>query len=240
MRYLHPISMNETFIASGIFHHRRAGGVLLTEESWTIHEFPDGAWMIRVDYDQREQVGPSVLVEAWRSPEVEGARIERFDISAFGAPGDTIKQARCTYSLIEDSIEIGRSLNGEDRRYETLKLPAGYVLYPGGWLFMGFAIHQLQQDRRLVSPVLMPRWNFTGNDAFLLEVLDWQIQSGSDAVLPVDGVSRSGRQITLETPVNVAGTFTGMIDAYGVILQGDNSAGHVALSRYARQQTMSN
>jgi hypothetical protein len=238
VRYLHPVSMSEVFVAGGVYHHEQPDGKLWVEESWTIHEFPDGAWMIRVDHDRRTSDGVSVLIEAWRSPIAEGAKIERFDISAFGTSQATVKHARCTYSLMDDSVEVGRSLDGADRQYETLLFQKNGALYPGGHLFMGLAYFALEEVSEGSYPFLMPDWHFHGDEAFSLYVSKWHIQRGATRTQIVDGVEHSGTQISFEHQKSDA-TMDCLIDAFGILLHGNNDKGVVSLSRYARRQSPS-
>ncbi|GAB4346901.1 MAG: hypothetical protein Kow00117_23620 [Phototrophicales bacterium] len=150
MRYIHPVGGHEKFVASGIYHHQYDGVDTGTTESWSIHELPDGAWMIRVDEDYRAQDGSSVLIEGWRSPLTEGGQLLRVDIHAFSGKHDDIKQVRATYTVDEDVLQIGREINNGEREWYTLQLPAGYILSPECLIFAGFEVDELatRQDKR--------------------------------------------------------------------------------------------
>ena len=78
MRQLHPVSLHEKFLASGLYTHLRDERPAATEE-WTIHELPDGSQIVRVDIeDNAEQSrAMTILIEAWRTSE---AKVERFDV----------------------------------------------------------------------------------------------------------------------------------------------------------------
>lgn len=239
MRYLHPVSMNEIFIASGIYQHRQSDGALLVEESWTIHQFPDGAWMIRVDSDRRDNNGASVLIEAWRSPEPDGGKIERFDISAFGPPDAAVKHARCTYSVMDDSIEVGRSIGVAERNYETLSLPSEYALYPGGFFFKGIVLNTFVNQGYDTLPVLVADWQFLDEHAFALNKQIWRVErSNSDAEV-VDQVTHYGEALTLEEQNATDGSLSALVDSFGVLLRGEYDHSQVTLSRYARQMPSS-
>jgi hypothetical protein len=139
MRYLNPVGQLEKFVASGLYTHYQNGAPMGIVEQWSIHEQPDGAWVMRVDMDGRDIKGRSTLIEAWRSP---AGSIERFDIQAFGAKTDPVQEVRASYQCYDEYVEIGRSVDQNPRQYEEIPLPRGYLSYPGTHLFLGMIVAQ--------------------------------------------------------------------------------------------------
>lgn len=237
MRYLHPVTMNEEFVASGVYMQRNVDGAPVAEESWTFHEFPDGAWMIRVDHDRRVSGGASVLIEAWRSPLSDGGCIERFDISAFGPIGASHHHVRATYSIVDDSMQIGRTLDRGERVYESLSLTEAYTLYPGGILFRGMAVAAIETGQpSRGGAIFAPEWQFDNKDAFLMQVQTWHAQSTGAGLQVVDGVKLAGVKWSVMTEGSGDELFSGLVDEFGILLAGNDDADTITLSRYARRK----
>lgn len=154
MRYLHPVTMKERFIASGTYVHYHDGNRTGSVEHWNIHQHPDGAQFIRVDDDWREKDGSSVLLEAWRSPASEGGRIERVDVSAFGPKKADVKRVQATYTVIDSFLEVGRSIDDSERQQFEMELPFGYVLSPENLVFAGYEASHLAIQRGEPAPVV--------------------------------------------------------------------------------------
>lgn len=154
MRYLHPVGIQERFVASGIYIHYQDGNPTGTVEHWSIHEMPDGAQKIRVDDDWRETDGSSVLIEAWRSPYAEGGRIERFDLHAFGGKNDPIKEVRATFQFFGDHAEIGHTVNNGTRQQLEIDLPQDYIVAPESLIFGGFEVAMLAVNPGYQFPVV--------------------------------------------------------------------------------------
>ena len=154
MRYLHKVNQHEKFVASGIYIHQQDGKATGTIEHWSIHEQPDGAQFIRVDDDWRKYDGSSVLLEAWRSPYVDGGYIERVDINAFAPKNAEIKQVRVTYTINETHLEIGRTIDNNERGFFDLALPESYILSPESLIFGGLEVVELSLRSGEEFPVI--------------------------------------------------------------------------------------
>ena len=143
MRRLHRVAHHEKFVASGIYtrldKQMRDTG---TVEHWSIHEQPDGAQLIRVDVDGRadKNSGRSILVEAWRSPQSDGGRIERFDMVGYGASKDSVQVIRASYQIEARGVYIGRTVNEQPRQQEHFPLPSEYIVEPNGTVFAGMGV----------------------------------------------------------------------------------------------------
>ncbi len=144
MRYLHVVGQHETFVASGVYiYYGEDGQPDGRTESWAIHELPDGAQLLRVDRDTRATGQGWLLLEAWRSPIGEGGRIERFDVHAYGPADAPVRTVKATYSLYNDYVEIGRTIDETPRQYTEVPLPGGCIAYPRTALFTGPLIAQV-------------------------------------------------------------------------------------------------
>ncbi len=231
MRYLHPVLMSEAFVASGIYTVIGLGETVVAEESWTFHEFPDGAWKIRVDHDRRMSGDASILIEAWRAPESAGAHIERFDISAFGPNDAPVQHVRSTYSVVGDSLEVGRTVDRGERVYESIALAGSYVLHPGGVLFSGLALAE-QMDSTVPLPVLNANWLFERETGFQINELKWDVAADGDSSQTIDGMLRTG--VKWFGSINDV-TLNAVVDEHGILLAGQIGDEYISLNRYARR-----
>ncbi len=121
MRYLHPVAVHESFVASGVYKFLKDGEELKRTESWTIHEHPDGEQFIRVDEDSRFLDEKSLLLEALVNGD---GQIERFDIRYENPKFENgIKTLRASYTYSDEGLQVGYNINGAKRQHETLKVP---------------------------------------------------------------------------------------------------------------------
>ena len=143
MRYLHPVQAHERFLASGTYRFSKNGELLAKSESWAIHAHPDGERFVRVDVDARRAEGKSILAEALYDDE---NTIVRFDIRyendnfQYG-----IKTLRATYQRACERLQIGYSMNGDERKYTEVVLPAGAIIDIPMLVFRGPTIRELAE-----------------------------------------------------------------------------------------------
>lgn len=228
MRYLHPVAPHERFVASGTY--RYSNSRLL--EHWTIHELPDGAWFMRVDKDGRFEDGRSELIEAWRSP--DGA-IERFDITAHGAPADAIKQVKASYTVDDGVLYVGRTINNGERHQEELELPQDYVMQPGAYVFFGLALPALVARAPLP---MISRYGFTEqpDDAFKAGVMHPTLTFYGEDEVTVDGKARPARRYMAGTRGETSTDWHNYwIDAHDIFLRHAADNLLVQLERYAHR-----
>lgn len=237
MRYLHVVSQNEAFVASGVYHYAHDGLMTGVTESWTIHEFPDGANMIRVDYDARATHGESVLIEAWRSPvepaNAGGGQIERIDISAFGPVGAAIQHARVTYSLFETSVEIGRTLNGGERVYTEQPWQPAAILVPGGIAALGQMLGEGAINGEVTA--LVAHWSFADEASFDLTQQQWQVKPIGEVIVSVDGQRLVSLRHAVTRP---EAAWMLALDTQGTVLHASTETTEITLSRYARRHVV--
>ena len=143
MRYLHPIQAHERFLASGCYRFAKDGRMLAKTESWTTHGHPDGEKFVRVDMDARREEGKSILAEALLDL---GGALVRFDIRYENDQFEGgIKQLRATYHRTDERLQIGYSVNGGERKYIEVDLPADALIDLPLLVFRGSTIKTLAE-----------------------------------------------------------------------------------------------
>lgn len=224
MRYLHPIAAHEKFIASGTYHYTHGGDETRLVEHWTIHELPDGAWFMRVDKDGRFHDKRSVLIEAWRSP---GGTLERYDVVAYGAPGEPIGIMRVTVTVEDGVLYVGRTLNNSTRTNDEIPLPDAYVLHPGGLVFVGAALPGLSA---FPPAALVAQGGFADEPdaAFRAVLTDPDASFDGEQTATIDGKSLAARKYTLNNAAY-------WVDAHDIPLWQESGAWTAQLTRYAHR-----
>lgn len=143
MRYLHPVQAHERFLASGTYRFTKNGEPLAKSESWAMHAHPDGERFVRVDADARGAEGKSILAEALVDRENTIVRFDiRYENDRFEGG---IKTLRATYQRASDRLQIGYSMNEDDRKYTELALPAGVIVDIPLLVFRGRAIRAMAE-----------------------------------------------------------------------------------------------
>ena len=154
MRYLHPVQAHERFLASGRYRFFKDGELLPRTESWTIHSHPDGEKFVRVDMDAREAEGKSILAEALLN---SGDSLVRFDIRYENARFEGgIKNLRATYQLADERLQVGFSMNGDERKYDEVSLPRQALIDIPLLVFRGRSIMRLAQRGKGGVAVYVP------------------------------------------------------------------------------------
>lgn len=143
MRYLHSVQAHERFLASGTYRFSKNGEPLAKSESWVMHAHPDGERFIRVDTDARLAEGKSILAEALVDRENTIVRFDiRYENDRFEGG---IKLLRATYQWASERLHIGYSMNGDERKYTEVALPAGAIIDIPMLVFRGGAIRALAE-----------------------------------------------------------------------------------------------
>ncbi len=154
MRYLHPVQAHERFLASGCYRFAKNGARLAKTESWTIHAHPDGARFVRVDVDARPAEGKSILAEALLESNNAFVRFDiRYENDRFEGG---IKTLRATYQLAGKRLQIGYSLNGDERKYSELELPADALIDIPLLVFRGATIKAMARRASGFIAVYVP------------------------------------------------------------------------------------
>lgn len=145
MRYLHPVSHHERFVASGVYTTTGVGQdtaatttasamTTVATEEWSIHLQPGGSRFIRLDCtpgisgvsasDSQEHL----LAEILQSPE---GIVERVDLVWFRR----VVTRRVSLTIFENYVQIGYKAASDERQYFEVDIPDGTRLLPPFTLF---------------------------------------------------------------------------------------------------------
>lgn len=234
MRHIHPVGVSETFVASGKYDHYINSKPTGTYETWSIHELPDGGRIIRVDMDGRAIDGRSTLIEAWTDPTT--GDIQRFDVWAYGRNDDAIQQARASYNCFPDHVEVGRSLDKQERIYEEMPLPEGYIAYPGALIFLGFAVVKTAAARGK-RPILTYDPQLDDTTALRAETYNQSATMIGEETLQLGNKTYAARRFERLFPFYDVLLPHLWIDAHDTLLQHDapQSSSYSVLTNYARR-----
>lgn len=145
MRQLHPVSIKERFVASGVYIWAQSGVILPVREAWTIHELPDQSQIVRVD---REDSGTTLLLEILRDA---AGGMQRFDGHFYGGPGRNVRQAKATFSFFEDRVQVGRTVDNAVREHDELTLAAGTLVHSNAYVLLGSVLVDVVAAGQAVS-----------------------------------------------------------------------------------------
>jgi tRNA G26 N,N-dimethylase Trm1 len=240
MRQIHPTTLREKFLASGLYQHYRNEELTGLVEHWTIHELSNSAWMIRVDWDARDDkaINQSMLLEALCLPATNGMKIERIDIDAYGTHDDPIKFVKASYIFFDHHVQINRTLDGETMPLEDIDLPPNYAINVGTRLLIGWMIAQVASNKGVPFPVFSIETSHHARTAFagymteesaLLVDEDW-------FVTPTNKRVRAKHYNWLKPSDVQQIESTLWLDEYNILLLHDSfSLGDVMLNQYARR-----
>ena len=156
MRYLHPVQAHEQFLGSGVYHFIKDGETLDKTEAWTMHRHADGERFIRVDMDARREEGKSILVEVLQNGDGELARLDlRYENDRFDGG---IKHLRASYQVMDGRLHVGFNLNGVERQYTEVDLPAGTRIDIPLLAFRGKTIRVIAQRTMAPRFIFVPMY----------------------------------------------------------------------------------
>lgn len=219
MRYLHNITPHEKLLAQGTYTHLvndEPSGIV---EHWSIHQQPDKSLFVRVDWDGRAVQRESVLVEAWINQDSQ--RIERFDIRAFGTPGQQIHLLRANYQLNDNpGIDARRTLNDLPRQYQEVARSEETWLKPYGTIFEGLMIFHMQ--RQQITDLSIMRCDAHLNDETAFQLLSdhIHIERDSQESIKIGKSAYECEQINIA--YKAANAQTLCLDQYGILLAHKN------------------
>jgi hypothetical protein len=157
MRQFHPTAFHEQFVASGTYTYQQNGEPTGITEAWTIHLLPDNSRLIRVDYDGRTaDSGRSILLEALCD---EAGNIQRFDTRLYDPKSESVKQAKASYIIFTDHVQVGRHVNDQPRLDEESAISPDTVIYPLMHIFTGGVIRRVTALGGSAIPVFQPDTN---------------------------------------------------------------------------------
>lgn len=178
MRYLHPVQGHEKFVSSGIYKFFKDGHELRKTEEWTIHVHPDGEKFIRVDADSRFEDGKSVLVEALQD---KNGQIVRFDVNYNNPKFEGgIKTLRATFSMDDDVMQIGYTMNGADREYREIELPKFTLIDIPFLIFRGQTTVDLARYGDKSVPMFVPMFDFAQLFPGIVQMTQSQVERVTD------------------------------------------------------------
>jgi hypothetical protein len=188
VRQLHPVSIRETFVASGVYTFYENGQTNGVVEYWNVYQLPDGSQIVRVDYDARKLSRTSILLEALCNFE---GRIERFDIAYYHDGESPVKRAKANYTVFDGYVEIGRTLDDGERIDQRIDLPKNAVIYPSMHVFVGSIIKQVLKNKDTKVPMFHPNIMPSNLDAFLQGEIDYATAS----LIGQETLEVSGKQV---------------------------------------------
>lgn len=216
MRYMHPVQGHEKFVASGMYKFFKNGKELRKTESWTIHEHPDGESFIRVDADSRFEDGKSVLLEALRNPEGE---IVRFDVNYDNPKFEGgIKTLRATFSINNDILQIGWSMNGAERDYREIELPKFTIIDIPFLIFRGQTTVELARYGDKPMPMFVPMFDFSQLFPGVVQMTESQVERVNEEEI---GIGQSIYQTRRYRYPDKAISY--WIDKHGVVIKRVNA-----------------
>lgn len=155
MRNIHPVSLHEVFVASGVYHTFDEQGAPIGVERWSLHALPDGGQIARADYDGRDFSRASLLAEAWSPrPLAEDGRIERLDLRVYPPKAHPFSEAKASYVLFNTYAEIGRAVDRGPRQQTELALSPGTILDAPLLFLKSGLLARLPDPLPIVSPSL--------------------------------------------------------------------------------------
>lgn len=216
MRYLHPVQAHERFLASGAYRFSKDGERLRKSEAWTAHGHPDGETFLRVDMDAREEEGKSILLEALQSALGE---IVRFDVRYENANFEGgVKTLRATYQLMGGQLQVGFSMNGADRRYLELALPAGALMDIPLLIFRGRVIQALASAGEKELPIFAPMLEHAQLFPGILQTVKSPVEYAGVDAIEIGGRATPARRYRYR---DKAAAY--WIDGYGVVVKRVNA-----------------
>lgn len=222
MRQLHPATIHEKFVASGIY---KAGDAVI--EQWRIHELPDASWLIRVDCEAKGAEGYTLLIEA-----LYGAhrQAERFDLRVYQRRGDVTREGRATYTFFDGRVIAVRTIDRDEHQRDEQDLPPDTVVYPPAWVFSGLALTQIAgRESALVYTVNLE--DVAGVGWLHGQVEQRQIDRVGDKTLSVAGKSHQAAGYKFIDDSRVY-----WVDAHGMLVQCESEQEAViVLTQYARR-----
>jgi hypothetical protein len=239
MRNIHPVSLHEQFVASGVYRVFDSQGAQVGVEHWSLHALPDGGQITRADHDGREFGRASLLAEAWSPrPLVDGGRIERLDLRVYPPQPSAFSEAKASYVLFDSYAEIGRAVDRGPRQQSELALSDGTVIDAPVLCLKGALNAQQPDPLPVVTPslVMMPDQLLT----LTIEQRPAARQLNDQRTVTVGGraVAVTGWQITDADGTHLFGWF----DRYGIlVLWGGEDAAERPLAeliQYARRPEM--
>ncbi len=154
MRYLHPVQAHERFVAGGVYRFSKDNQALDKTEAWTIHSHADGERFIRIDMDARREEGKSIMLEALQNRSGGLARWDlRYENDNFLGG---VKLLRASYQVVDGRLQVGFNMNGAERQYLEVELPAATLIDIPLLIFRGETIRAIAKRAAEPQPIFAP------------------------------------------------------------------------------------
>jgi hypothetical protein len=210
MRQIHPVAFHEKFVARGMYSHYRDGKLAGLVEYWSIHELPDHSYLVRVDWDGRndEIHRDSMLFEALYEPGLMGEKLNRLEVHAYGA-GDAayktlavnVNVIKASYTFFDDHILVSREFDGQPPIIDEYDWSQNWVVRPAGTrLLMGFAVARYAAQSNTKIKTLFYEPHYKDETAFEGYFCDEIVRFLAEEELVVAGKIYSARKIEWVTP----------------------------------------
>ena len=233
MRYLHSVQKHEKFVASGRYRFFRDGQELQKAEAWAIHEHPDGEAFIRIDVDSRLEDGKSILMEALQNTENEMVRFDiHYDSARFEGG---IKTLRVTYSIAEGRMQVGYAMNGANREYLEIDLPASTLIDIPLLILRGRTIIEMARFGDKAISMFVPMFEHAQLFPGIIRAVESQVEYISDDLVSIGKLQIETRRYRY---ADRAASY--WIDRHGVVIKRVNAFRRqefvVLISNYAQQK----
>jgi hypothetical protein len=223
MRHIHPVTIQETFVASGVYEWSDALQVQSFREAWSIHQLPDGSQMIRVDiggWDADENALVEVLCNVPDTPR----DIERFDVHQFQGP----QRASVSHYVFFAEYVQARTIVDSVSQVDEIPLSSNIVIAPPGLLNLRYIISMAQQEWEGLPNLFPPLHEDT--EGVTLETLDTRQIEAAGA-----NHDAQGYRIAYRMKTGRVDTRTIWFDRYQVPLLVEEDRQQARLIEYSRR-----
>lgn len=239
MRHIHPIGFHEQFVASGIYQygykddHSKSLDII---EHWSIHQLPDGAHLVRADWDARGEFGESRLVEILRSPETNGRHMERLDVFRYLPFANKVnrypKLLEENYVFFDDYVQIGRRLDNHPRQQTEMRFASDMSVDPGVNADQSFVTEIVSHENRRAA-VFRPGFPLTVSDTPDQIVVDCAVSILNTETITIMGHPLYARHYQVTCGADLPADY--WFDDYRTLLQYEKGVMFVSLVQYARR-----
>lgn len=241
MRHIHPIGLQEKFVASGIYTYYRNAELTGLLEIWNIYQLPDNAYLVRIDWDGRKDSAfqSSMLLEAWYAPDELGENLGHLEIYAYGAPFDPIKVVKASYTFFDDFVQISRKLDDRPPVIDEQVWSPDWVFLPTGTrLLTGFATARYALRADTAVKTFYSQHHFNDETAFENYFCDQIVRFVAEEELLLTGKAFSARKyewLPSDKELKL-GDFV-WLDEHNILLRQQSLSldGEVMLTQYARR-----
>lgn len=232
MRYLHPVQGHEKFVASGIYKFYKNADELPKTEEWTIHAHANGEQIIRLDADSRFDDGKSIMLETLQA---QDGSIVRFDVNYQNPKFENgVKSLRATFTIEENILQIGYSMNGAEREYREIDLPSNTVMDIPFSIFRGQSTVQLAEAGNQEIPVFVPMLDYPQLFPGVVQMTKSQVEFVREEEI---GIGKQGYETRRYRYPDKALSY--WIDQYNIVLKRVNAHNQhefvTIISNYAHQ-----